>query len=100
MPPSQAGRSKAELGNPNGAVPLAGEIGVGTELNGDLPEVDSGDILVVKGTWVYDSAHEGWNEIHPILHCQRIGTWKRVVVGYGVRSAEHEGGRRPVVLGT
>jgi hypothetical protein len=31
---------------------------------------------VVKGTWVYDSAHEGWNEIHPIKHCQRIGTWE------------------------
>lgn len=24
---------------------------------------------------MYDSAHEGWNELHPILHCQRIGTW-------------------------
>lgn len=33
------------------------------------------DILAVRGTWVYDSAHEGWNEIHPIKHCQRIGTW-------------------------
>lgn len=32
------------------------------------------DILVVKGSWVYDSAHEGWNEIHPIKHCQTIGT--------------------------
>ena len=19
--------------------------------------------------------HDGWNEIHPIKHCQRIGTW-------------------------
>jgi hypothetical protein len=33
------------------------------------------DILVVLGTWVYDSAHEGWNEIHPIKHCQHIGRW-------------------------
>lgn len=34
------------------------------------------DLLVVKGTWVFDSAHEGWNEIHPIKHCQRIGLWE------------------------
>ncbi len=33
------------------------------------------DILVVKGSWVYDSAHEGWNEIHPIKHCSKIGEW-------------------------
>lgn len=34
------------------------------------------DLLAVRGTWVYDSAHEGWNEIHPIKHCQRIGRWE------------------------
>jgi hypothetical protein len=28
----------------------------------------------LKGTWVYDSAHTGWNEIHPIKQCQKIGT--------------------------
>lgn len=33
------------------------------------------DLLVVQGEWVYDSAHEGWNEIHPIKHAQRIGVW-------------------------
>jgi hypothetical protein len=32
------------------------------------------DILFVSGTWVYDSAHEGWNEIHPIKKCLRLGT--------------------------
>ncbi len=31
--------------------------------------------MIVKGAWVYDSAHEGWNEIHPIKHCQETGTW-------------------------
>ncbi|MET7767506.1 hypothetical protein [Nocardia sp. NPDC005366] len=31
------------------------------------------DILFVAGTWVYDSAHEGWNEIHPIKKCLRMG---------------------------
>jgi hypothetical protein len=30
------------------------------------------DILVVMGRWVYDSAHSGWNELHPVLHCQKI----------------------------
>jgi hypothetical protein len=33
------------------------------------------DILLVRGTWVYDSAHEGWNELHPIKDCQRVGLW-------------------------
>ena len=32
------------------------------------------DILLVHGTWVYDSAHEGWNEVHPIKVCQLVGT--------------------------
>ena len=56
-------------GDPNDVDPGLGEI--------HTPDATGrgGDILVVKGTWVYDSAHEGWNEIHPILHCQRIGTW-------------------------
>lgn len=30
------------------------------------------DILFVKGDWVYDTAHEGWNEIHPIKDCQLV----------------------------
>lgn len=45
------------------------------ELHVNDPTGRGADILVVKGTWVYDSFHEGWNEIHPIKHCQRIGTW-------------------------
>jgi hypothetical protein len=32
------------------------------------------DVLVVMGTWIYDSAHAGWNELHPVLHCQKIAT--------------------------
>ena len=31
------------------------------------------DILFVKGEWVFDTAHEGWNEVHPIRHCQLVG---------------------------
>lgn len=32
------------------------------------------DVLFVLGRWIYDSAHTGWNELHPVLHCQKIGT--------------------------
>lgn len=34
------------------------------------------DVLFVHGTWVYDSLHEGWNEIHPIKVCMKVGCWK------------------------
>lgn len=57
------------VGDPNDVDPGLGEI------HAPDPTGRGADILVVKGTWIYDSAHEGWNEIHPILHCQRIGTW-------------------------
>jgi hypothetical protein len=30
------------------------------------------DILFVQGDWVFDTAHQGWNEIHPIKHCQLV----------------------------
>jgi hypothetical protein len=33
------------------------------------------DIVMVSGEWVYDSFHEGWNEIHPVRWCQKIGRW-------------------------
>ncbi len=31
------------------------------------------DLLFVMGTWIYDSAHTGWNELHPVLLCQKLG---------------------------
>ncbi len=34
------------------------------------------DILFVKGDWVFDTAHEGWNEIHPIKDCKVVGKVK------------------------
>jgi hypothetical protein len=38
-------------------------------------ELHSGsDILFVKGTWVFDTFHEGWNELHPVKECYRIAT--------------------------
>lgn len=33
------------------------------------------DLLYVSGTWVFDSLHTGWNEIHPIKVCTKVGTW-------------------------
>jgi len=34
------------------------------------------DVLYVQGTWVFDPLHEGWNEIHPIKICAKIGCWQ------------------------
>jgi hypothetical protein len=33
----------------------------------------AGDIVVIQGRWIYDSLHDGWNEIHAIHACQKIG---------------------------
>lgn len=37
------------------------------------------DLLIVMGRWVYDAGHnnegKGWNEIHAIKFCERIGKW-------------------------
>jgi hypothetical protein len=48
---------------------------LGNEIHQNDPTGRGADILFVRGEWVYDSAHEGWNECHPIRHCQRVGTW-------------------------
>jgi hypothetical protein len=48
---------------------------VGGELH-TLEDHDAGaDVVLVTGTWVYDTAHEGWNELHPLKTVQRIGRW-------------------------
>lgn len=31
-----------------------------------------GDTIFVMGRWVYDAGHEGWNELHPIKHLQKV----------------------------
>lgn len=41
------------------------------------------DILFVTGTWIYDSAHTGWNELHPVLLCQKIGSVDHSAVAAG-----------------
>jgi hypothetical protein len=46
---------------------------------GDPRDIDpllglaKGDIVAVKGSWVYDSLHHGWNEIHPVTACEVVG---------------------------
>jgi hypothetical protein len=50
--------------------------GTPTDVNPKLDELHRHvDILFVKGEWVFDSAHEGWNELHPVKTCMRIGAW-------------------------
>ena len=71
------GVALSDTGSPNDVDPNLGELHVND------PTGRGADILVVQGGWVYDSAHEGWNEIHPIKHCQRIGTYSGNWVEYG-----------------
>jgi hypothetical protein len=55
------------------AGPLAAGAGHPTDVDASLAELAAGYVVVVKGEWVYDSLHHGWNEIHPIRDCQIIG---------------------------
>jgi hypothetical protein len=50
--------------------------GTPSELHTNDPNTNVGaDLLYVSGTWVFDSFHEGWNELHPIKKCTPIGAW-------------------------
>jgi hypothetical protein len=55
------------------AGPLAAGAGHPTDVDPALRHLAQGDIVVVKGEWIYDSLHHGWNEIHPIRDCCIIG---------------------------
>lgn len=62
---------KHDKGNPNQVK------GAPSELHTNDPTTSVGaDLLYVQGTWVFDSFHTGWNEIHPIKKCTAIGTWQ------------------------
>lgn len=50
------------------------ELHTNTEDNNDLGA--GADVLYVQGSWVYDTLHEGWNEIHPIKVAMKVGCWK------------------------
>ena len=43
------------------------------DVDPNLGELGAYDVVVMKGNWVYDSLHDGWNEIHAIHACQIIG---------------------------
>jgi hypothetical protein len=65
-----------------GLVIALNDKGSPSDANAELTEIHTNDatgrgadVLVIRGDWVYDSLHEGWNEIHPILQAQRVGTW-------------------------
>jgi hypothetical protein len=54
---------------------LAGFFGVGPfpqdpgdpgDVNPNLGTLERGDIVFIKGNWIYDSLHTGWNEIHAV----------------------------------
>ena len=54
-----------------------GHPGSPSDVNPDLPTIDKDqDVLYLQGTWVYDPLHEGYNEIHPIKVCTKIGCWR------------------------
>jgi hypothetical protein len=44
-----------------------------TDIDPNLGTMGRGDIVVIKGDWVYDSLHPGWNEIHAVHDCQIVG---------------------------
>jgi hypothetical protein len=43
------------------------------DIDPSLGEMKKGDIVIVKGEWIYDSLHHGWNEIHPVRDCEILG---------------------------
>lgn len=50
--------------------------GAPTEIHSPDPNTGFGaDLLYVHGRWVFDSLHEGWNELHPIKVCTKVGSW-------------------------
>jgi len=50
--------------------------GAPTQLHDNDPVTGLGaDLLYGYGTWVFDSLHTGWNEIHPIKKCAFVGKW-------------------------
>ncbi len=42
------------------------------DVNPNLSELANDVLVVVKGDWIYDSLHQGWNEIHAVHACQII----------------------------
>jgi len=64
----------ASAGSPADVNPHIGDLHA-IELDANQKPLPGADIIYVRGTWVYDSLHEGWNEIHPVKACTKVGTW-------------------------
>lgn len=60
-----------DTGDPSDVDPNLGQLHTNDPDNGNL----GADLLYVQGTWVFDTFHEGWNEIHPVKVCTRVGRW-------------------------
>lgn len=60
-----------DTGSPADIDPGLGDLHTNDPANGNI----GADVLYVMGTWVYDSYHEGWNELHPLKACARVGRW-------------------------
>ncbi len=41
-------------------------------LDPETGEIEVGDTLLIKGRWVYDAAHSGYNEIHAVRTIQKV----------------------------
>jgi hypothetical protein len=53
------------------------------DVNENLGTLSGGDLVVIKGEWIYDSLHAGWHEIHPVRHCEIIVEAETIVVPDG-----------------
>jgi hypothetical protein len=60
-------------GDPSDVDPDIGTLHTNNDENGGLGL--GADIVYVQGAWVHDPLHEGWNEIHPIKVCTKVGRW-------------------------
>ena len=35
-------------------------------------DLKADELVLIRGRWVYDAGHGGWNELHPVKHIQKI----------------------------
>jgi hypothetical protein len=61
-------------------VGVGGDLQTNTDYNNGLGS--GADVVYVQGTWIYDPGHDGWNELHPIKVCTKIGCWKGDWIDY------------------
>jgi hypothetical protein len=47
-------------------------VGSPADVDHNKGELNPGDLVIIKGDWIYDSLHVGWNEIHAVHDCQII----------------------------